>query len=229
MPRARRWTDEQLIEAVAASATLAEVSRRLGIRPAKYDHLRRHIARLGIDAAHLPGSVMGSNRASRRPWTDEGLAEAVRLSDSVSEVSRRLGYTPNGGIHRMVRGHMRRLGLDDSHFTGMRWAEGKGPRAHARPLSAILVEGSTYRASHLRKRLIAEGLRPPHCQECGTAEWRGAQLPLHLDHINGDHTDNRLENLRILCPNCHALTDTWCGRRNGRRVPTGRGAAPRTP
>ena len=221
MPRARRWTDEQLIEAVAASTTLAEICRRIGIRPGKYDALRRHVARLGIDASHIPLSAVGSAGTRRRRWDDDDLAEAVRLSDSVSEVSRRLGYAPNGGVHRMMRAHMRRLSLDDSHFTGMRWAEDFGPRANALPLSAILVQNSTYGTSTLRKRLIAAGLRPAHCQQCGRKKWRGMLLPLHLDHINGDHTDHRLENLRILCPNCHALTKTWCGA-NRRRSPTGR-------
>jgi 5-methylcytosine-specific restriction endonuclease McrA len=221
MPRPRSWTDEQLIAAVAASRTLKEVHERLGLKPGKYDVMRAHIKRLGIDALHLPRSDVGAGSAPRRRWTDTDLAEAVLRSDSVSEVSRRLGYTPNGGVHRMLVARMRKLGLDRSHFTGMAWAKGQQRRDLALPLAEILVEGSTYGSSRLRERLVAEGLLVPRCAECGLTEWRGERLPLHLDHINGDHTDNRLTNLRILCPNCHSITKTWCNRR-GRRSPTGR-------
>jgi transposase-like protein len=210
VPRARRWTDEQLGAAVAGSRTLSEVCRRLGIRPGKYDLLRRHIARLGLDATHIPRSGEGAGR-HRRSWSVEDLAKAVAVSDSVSEVSRRLGYTPNGGVHRMIVKYIRTSGLDTSHFTGTRWARGR--RLPKRSLDEILVENSTYYAnSKLRRRLVEAGLLEAECAECGLDTWRGRPLPLHLDHINGDHTDNRLENLRILCPNCHALTDTWCAR-----------------
>jgi 5-methylcytosine-specific restriction endonuclease McrA len=219
MPRARSWTDEQLAAAVAASRTLSDVCIRLGLQPGKYDILRRHIRRLGLDASHIPRSAMG---APRTGWSDEDLAVAVAASDSVSEVSRRLGYTPNGGVHRMIVHRIRTSGLDTSHFTGQRWARGRTLPRKSIPLEEILVPLSTYRpSSRLRRRLIASGLLKAECANCGLASWRGRPLPLHLDHINGDHTDNRLENLRILCPNCHSQTDTWCGSK-GRRSPTGR-------
>jgi hypothetical protein len=117
-------------------------------------------------------------------------------------------------MHRYFRQQIANLELDTSHFVGQAWAKGRPHKGRNRvPLTEILVESSTYKGnSDLRKRLIAEGLKPAHCEWCGSDTWLGEPLPLHLDHVNGDHTDNRLENLRILCPNSHALTPTWCGR-----------------
>ena len=77
-----------------------------------------------------------------------------------------------------------------------------------------MVVNSTYsNTKHLRQRLTTAGLEDALRETCGLSEWRGEPLPLAVDHINGVHTDNRLENLRILCPNCHALTATWCARK----------------
>lgn len=69
---------------------------------------------------------------------------------------------------------------------------------------------------HLKRRLLEEGVKTARCEGCGGDEWRGAPIPLELDHINGDRRDHRLENLRLLCPNCHAQTPTYRGRNIGR-------------
>ncbi len=80
------------------------------------------------------------------------------------------------------------------------------------PLGQILVEDSPYGISHLKRRLISEGHLDDLCSKCGITEWNGKALVLHLDHINGKNRDHRLVNLRLLCPNCHSQTSTYCGR-----------------
>jgi hypothetical protein len=90
-------------------------------------------------------------------------------------------------------------------------------RRHAAPLEVVLVEQSTYHRGHLKERLYASGLKARRCELCGQGEtWNSAQMSLILDHINGVPTDNRLENLRIVCPNCNATLATHCGRANRR-------------
>jgi hypothetical protein len=69
-----------------------------------------------------------------------------------------------------------------------------------------------YKTYHLKNRLWAEGIKENKCEICGISDWNGKQLNCELDHINGNPKDHRLENLRILCPNCHSQTDTFCGK-----------------
>lgn len=92
----------------------------------------------------------------------------------------------------------------------------KFPGRYKRSLQAVLVSGSTEKSSELKRRLIAEGLKSARCEQCDRDEWQGGPIPLELDHINGRNTDNRIENLRILCPNCHAQTQTYRGRNIGK-------------
>lgn len=207
----RRWTDDELRVAIASSVTMAQVLRALGLRARSYASLRPHIERLELDVSHIR-TVAGARSGRPRSWSDDELRVAVAESQSLAATMRRLGYAPSGGIHRWLRAYIRDLGIDTSHFTGQAWAKGRSAPTTARPLDEILVENSTYNTARLRARLIKAGLKPAACELCGLQAWRGEPLPLMLDHINGEPTDNRLENLRILCPNCHALTPTWCAR-----------------
>lgn len=88
-------------------------------------------------------------------------------------------------------------------------------RPQAAPIEQILVAGRRRGRWHVKGRLLSSGLKRARCDDCGIAEWRGRPLPLELHHVNGDGDDNRLRNLRLLCPNCHSQTENWGGR--GRR------------
>ena len=147
---------------------------------------------------------------------------AVQSAHSMAEALRLLGLRPAGGNHKTLKGLIDRYGIAIDHFDPY-WGQ-RGKRSpNATPLDAILVEDSTYSRNHLKRRLYDEGLKRRACELCGQdEEWRGRQMALILDHINGKPTDNRLENLQIVCPNCAATLDTHCGRKNRRdRTPRG--------
>jgi predicted DNA-binding protein YlxM (UPF0122 family) len=90
------------------------------------------------------------------------------------------------------------------------------PRPRLEPINQLLARGRKRNRYHLKARLLSAGLKESRCEHCGIREWRGGALPFELHHINGDGEDNRLENLELLCPNCHSQTDTWGGRNRGR-------------
>lgn len=150
-----------------------------------------------------------------RRWKDEDLIEAVRESLSVREALARIGLVAAGGNYKEFRKHVARLGLDISHFLGQGHRKGKGRK---RPLSDVLVRDSTHTNTNaLRLRLLREGMLEPRCVVCGLREWQGQPITLHLEHANGKNNDHRLENLRLLCPNCHSQTETYCGRNKKKR------------
>jgi 5-methylcytosine-specific restriction endonuclease McrA len=86
------------------------------------------------------------------------------------------------------------------------------PRARGRPFDDLLTIERRTQRTHLKMRLLRAGLLRAECFECGLTEWRGRPLSLELDHVNGTKLDTRLENLRLLCPNCHSQTETYAGR-----------------
>jgi len=154
-----------------------------------------------------------------RKWTDEELVSAVKKSLSTRAVIKHLGLVPAGGNYTQVKNRIEGLSLDTAHFTGQGWRRDKKflftPKI---PLEDILVKNSNYQSFKLKKRLFRGGIKKPACELCGWAEKsEDGRIPVELDHINGDHNDNRINNLRILCPNCHSLQPTHRGRNQKRR------------
>lgn len=149
----------------------------------------------------------------RKSWTDEQLIVAVAINKSIRSVLITLGLIPAGGNYDQVRRRIRELNLDTIHFTGQGWNKNGRATRFAAPLSMLLVQNSTVQSHKLKKRLIAEGLKTLACELCGWNKMSiDGRIPLELDHINGNHSDNRLKNLRILCPNCHSLQMAHRGR-----------------
>lgn len=154
------------------------------------------------------------------------VTQAVAESLSLGETLRRLGLSHTGNSRTRLRTAIECLGLSTAHFTpNGRSSERK--KAAAKPLAEHLVLGSRIASTVLKERLWAAGLLPRYCQLCGQGEvWNDQPLVLQLDHCNGNRRDNRIGNLRILCPNCHSQTDTFAGRALRRVMPVVKSAAP---
>lgn len=148
-----------------------------------------------------------------KSWSDEELITAVKASFSLRAVIINLRLIPAGGNYVQVAKRIDELQLDTAHFTGKGWNVGLqfNPKPPEK-LDTILVKGRRFQSNGLKKRLFNAGLKERKCELCGWCEVSvDGRIPVELDHINGDHSDNRLENLRILCPNCHSLQTTHRG------------------
>jgi hypothetical protein len=221
LPRSRSWSDDDLQHAVAAARSLAGVFTELGLRVggSSWTAMKAHIRRLDLDTSHWRSDAVRSDTARELVpiWTDQQVRDAHVGARSVAEMMRRLGLDPERKRgRRQLERRMRELGLDPGVLPGQGWAAGRrrpGGGRPARPLEEVLVRGSTYgNTSKLKRRLVDAGLLEWSCAQCGISAWQGVRAPLHLDHRDGDRRNNLLENLRLLCPNCHALTETYCGR-----------------
>jgi hypothetical protein len=220
----RRWTDEDLTAAVAGATNMRQVFLVLGLAVGggTWQAMQDHIRRLGLDTSHWDRPIQDGRRAQQRfvaTWSEEDLREACRSARSVAQVMERLGLDPRRKRGRnAVERAMREVGLDPRSLAGQGWSQGtsRAPR-YRKTLSEILVADRLIHSTHkLKLRLVEQGVLGWRCAICGIEDWRGCPLSLQLDHINGDRRDNRQENLRLLCPNCHSQTDTFAGRNVGK-------------
>ena len=156
----------------------------------------------------------------KRTWTDEQLIEAYNSSRSIRQILIKLGLAPQGGSYKIIATHLNRLELDRNKLKGQGWSKGDKVTCNpAKKIEEILVLGSTYQTSKLRQRLISENIFDNICVECGVSEiYNYKPITLHLDHIDGNNTHNQINNLRLLCPNCHSQTETYCGKNKNKKT-----------
>ena len=161
-----------------------------------------------------------------RKYTKDWLEELCRDSFSYAEVLRKAGRVQGGGSQQTLKNKIAEWGIDVSHFKGQHWAKGSTAKTNdalarmARKnqrydLEELFCENSLATRHTVRERILKDNLIEYKCALCGnTGQWLGKEIALQLDHINGIGNDHRLENLRWLCPNCHATTETFAGKNN---------------
>lgn len=229
----RPYTIKQFIEAVENSRNYGEVLEKLGKDKLKdTTNIKTAIKHLKLDTSHW--------NIDNCTYNLEELTNAIEKSYSWTEVAKTLGikirnsnkFKLQANKYNIDISHMfdikkenwrsfaKRNGLELKPFSQYKRSN-KKRKSHRRPIKSLLIVGKEKITSghHLKLRLIEENFLKEQCNWCGINNWRNEPLSLHLDHINGDRRDNRLENLRLLCPNCHSQTPTYCGRNNKKSNP----------
>lgn len=150
---------------------------------------------------------------NRRKYSLEEFSEVWNNSRNISEVATNLGLTPSGRSYESLRRAAESINLSSDHMLG---SSSLGSIKKRRSLEEWLTYGSGISSHKLKNKLWKSGIFKKECSICGITSWQGQEAPLCLDHKDGDNRNNVLSNLRILCLNCHGLTDTYAGKNIGR-------------
>ena len=155
---------------------------------------------------------LGAHMNIKYIYNKEELEIIVKRCYTIASVCRILKIIPSGGNYKTLKNKFKLYNIDISHFKGRGWNTGTAFKEFKPkiPLNLILVENSKYTNSYrLKLRLFSENIKHKKCEVCDNIKWLGKEIPLELHHINGINSDHRLNNLMILCPNCHAQTDNY--------------------
>lgn len=200
-----RWNKENLEKCVNTSKTLKEIIEKLGLKvgASSYQTLKTYLFKYNINF---------SSDYTKEKWNEDNLLKLVGESINHTEVLIKMGLISHGSNIKTLKKYIEKYDIDTTHFNSYYKNEERG-RIKKMPMSEVLVVNSSYDRGALKRRLYEEGLKKYECEECGQGElWKGKQMSLILDHINGVNNDNRLENLKIVCPNCAATLLTHAGR-----------------
>jgi DNA-binding CsgD family transcriptional regulator len=226
----------------------AEIARRLGVAPATVDY---HLTRVGRAVPDVGDEPQVDRPVPRRVDTRERVAALLADGWGRNAIARELGVTRSTVTYHARRlgkevdsrcalrydwdeiqqyydaGHSVRECQEHFGFSRQTWhaAVNRGAvvaRPHGLPLDQLLTVGVYRSRFNLKLRLVKAGLKQKFCEVCGIASWEGRPISLALHHVNGDRYDHRIENLQLLCPNCHSQTDTFAGRNghNGSQTST---------
>ena len=153
-------------------------------------------------------------------YTKEWLEELCSESYSLAEVLQKAGRKQGGGAQATLKKKIEEYEIDTSHFTGQRWFDSPNKESNFKDinrekytLEEVFIENSPVTQKVLRGYVERHNILKYECQTCGCdGNWQNGQISLEIDHIDGNNTNNQISNLRYLCPNCHALTETYRGK-----------------
>jgi hypothetical protein len=218
LKRLKKWgyaTKEKLMELVEEYDTMKDILNdlNLSLSTKNYKKLKTLLDEYNIES----NFAFSTRENSNNTYSKEKLEELLKNCYSYRDACRKLGLSTTGNNNNTLKKYIKRFNIDISHFDpnkGKVEALKKYRSKTKRKLLDILVRDSTYSStSGLKERLYKEGLKKKKCELCGQGEkWQGKKMSLILDHINGVNKDNRIENLRVVCPNCNATLSTHCGK-----------------
>lgn len=148
-------------------------------------------------------------------FTRQEIEQFVKDSSSYAQLAKKIGYensSSTGSAYRAVHQMINGLNLDTSHFKGQGWLKGEAYDNKKYIAFEEYIKGDSVQTNKLRRKLLKEGLKEHKCECCQNTIWNGQPIPLEVHHKDGDKDNNELENLQLLCPNCHALTDNYRGK-----------------
>lgn len=203
------YKDKELLSTLVTNcSSKTEILISLGFNPkssGQRKRLNESIKAFGIDDSKFNSRIYD--------WSDrERLSSIVARNISATDCLIELGLKPKSGNFESFSKYITRYNINIDHFDPIAASAAKlnGTRYQPYDLTEILSgKHPTYSGTLLKNRLIKEDILPNKCQRCGIDSWNGEPITLELDHINGNNQDHTLDNLRILCPNCHSQTATY--------------------